>query len=521
MSTTPDALPRRAGPREWIALLVLMLPGFVVAMDLTVLHLAVPSLSADLDPSPVELLWIVDVYGFLLSGSLITMGTLGDRIGRRRLLLMGAAAFLLASVAAASATSAGMLIAARAVLGVAGATLAPSTLSLIRNLFPDERQRTTAIGYWVASFAGGAALGPLVGGLLLQNAGWGTVFLLPVPVMLLLLVAGPRLLPEFRDPHAGRLDLASALLSIAGVLSGVYGLKLVAQDGPNAIAALAIGAGLVLGAVFVRRQRRLAHPLIDLQLFRAPAFNATVVTLTLNSAVMFAASFFTAQYLQLVLGLSPAQAGLWTVPGVLAVLASSQLAPRLLRWATPTALMVAGSLVCAGGFAVLTQAPAAGLPVVVGGSVLIALGAGPIATLANAAIVDAAPPERAGAAAAISQSSVDLSGSLGMAVIGSVAVAVYRTAMAGVAPAGLSTDAVEAARGTLGGALAVSRDLPAGAGGVLLEAARGAFGDGYLAFAVISAALMLVAAGVLTAVGRGTARRAGIAPSAPHGAGAA
>lgn len=180
------------------------------------------------------------------------------------------------------------------------------------------------------------------------------------------------------------------------MLSGVYGLKLVAQDGPSAIAAVAIGAGLVLGVLFVRRQRQLAHPLIDLDLFRAPTFNATVVTLTLNSAVMFAASFFTAQYLQLVLGLSPAQAGLWTVPGVLAVLASSQLAPRLLRWGTPTALMVAGSLVCAVGFAVLTQAPAAGLPVVVGGSVLIALGVGPIATLANAAIVGAAHPNAPG-----------------------------------------------------------------------------------------------------------------------------
>jgi DHA2 family multidrug resistance protein-like MFS transporter len=377
MSTTYDTLVRRAGPREWTALLVLMLPGFVVAMDLTVLHLAVPSLSADLNPSPAELLWIVDIYGFLLSGSLITMGTLGDRIGRRRLLLVGAAAFTLASVVAATATSAGMLIATRAILGVAGATLAPSTLSLIRNLFLDQRQRTVAIGYWVASFAGGAALGPLVGGLLLQNAGWGTVFLLPVPVMLLLLLAGPRLLPEFHDPQAGRLDLASALLSIGAVLSGVYGLKLIAQDGPSAVAALGIGAGLMLGALFVRRQRQLAHPLIDLHLFRVPTFNATVVTLTLNAAVMFAASFFTAQYLQLVLGLSPAQAGLWTLPGVIAVLASSQLAPRLLRWGNPNALMVTGSLVCAVGFAVLTQVPAGGLPVVVGGSVLISLGAGP------------------------------------------------------------------------------------------------------------------------------------------------
>jgi DHA2 family multidrug resistance protein-like MFS transporter len=332
-----------------------MLPGFVVAMDLTVLHLAVPSLSADLDPSPAQLLWIVDVYGFLLSGALITMGTLGDRIGRRRLLLVGAAAFTLASVVAATATSAVTLIAARAILGVAGATLAPSTLSLIRNLFLDERQRTVAVGYWVASFAAGAALGPLVGGLLLEHAGWGAVFALPVPVMVVLLVAGPRLLPEFRDPGAGRLDLPSAALSVAAVLSGVYGLKLVAQDGPSVAAGMAILAGVLLGAVFVRRQRRLADPLIDLRLFRVPTFNATVVTLTVNAAVMFAASFFTAQYLQLVLGLPPARAGLLTVPAVVAVTVSSQLAPRLVRWASPNTLMVLGSLVCAAGFALLTQ----------------------------------------------------------------------------------------------------------------------------------------------------------------------
>jgi MFS transporter, DHA2 family, multidrug resistance protein len=507
MSATHDASPRRAGRREWIALLVLTLPGFVVAMDLTVLHLAVPSLTADLRPSPAQLLWIVDIYGFLLSGSLLTMGTLGDRIGRRRLLLIGAGAFALASVAAAAATSAVMLIAARAVLGVAGATLAPSTLSLIRNLFLEERQRTTAVGYWVASFAAGAAMGPLLGGLLLERADWSAVFLLPVPVMVLLLLAGPRLLPEFRDPGAGRLDLASAALSVAAVLSGVYGLKLIAQDGPSLVAALAVGAGLALGGWFVRRQRRLADPLVDLRLFRVPTFNATVVTLILNSAVMFAASFFSAQYLQLVLGLSPAQAGLWTLPGVVAVVLSSQLAPRLLRWGSPTALMAFGALVCAAGFVVLTQAPAGGLPVVVAGSVVAALGAGPIATLANAAIVGAAPPERAGAAAAISQSSVDLSGSLGMAVLGSVGVAVYRSAMVGVTPLGLPSDAVEAARSTLGGAVAVARDLPAGAGGVLVEAARGAFGDGYLAFAGIGAVLMLVAAAALAAVLRGTARR--------------
>src|SRR3989454_3188247 len=195
-------------------------------MDLTVVYLAVPTISADLKPSPSQLLWIVDIYGFLLSGSLVTMGNLGDRIGRRKILLIGASVFALASVFAAFSRSPEMLVAARGILGVAGATLAPSTLSLIRNMFLDEQQRTVAVGIWVGSFAAGSVLGPLLGGVILQYFWWGAVFLVPVPVMALLLLLGPRLLPEFRDPNAGRVDVASAALSIVAVLATIFGLKL-------------------------------------------------------------------------------------------------------------------------------------------------------------------------------------------------------------------------------------------------------------------------------------------------------
>jgi DHA2 family multidrug resistance protein-like MFS transporter len=208
-----------------------MLPCLLYAMDLTVLNLAVPHLSKDLRPSSTELLWIVDIYGFMAAGSLVTMGTIGDRIGRRRLLLIGAAAFGATSLLAAWSASAAMLIAARAVLGVAGATVAPSTLSLIRTMFPDERQRTVAISVWITSFSVGGAIGPLLGGVLLEWFWWGSVFLLAVPVMAVLLVLGPLLLPEFRDPQAGRLDLISAALSMAAVLAVIFGLKQLARDG--------------------------------------------------------------------------------------------------------------------------------------------------------------------------------------------------------------------------------------------------------------------------------------------------
>src|SRR5262245_38932454 len=219
----------RATRREWVGLAVLALPCLLYSMDLTVLNLAVPHLSADLEPSGAQLLWIVDIYGFLVAGSLMTMGTLGDRIGRRRLLLTGAAAFGAASVLAAFSFTAAMLIAARAILGVASATLAPSTLSLIRNMFLDPRERTVAMGVWIASFSAGGALGPLLGGFLLEHFWWGSVFLVNVPVMLLLLALGPWLLPEYRDPHPGRLDAFSAVLSLVAVLAVIYGIKRIAE----------------------------------------------------------------------------------------------------------------------------------------------------------------------------------------------------------------------------------------------------------------------------------------------------
>src|SRR5579859_7049693 len=258
----------KATLKEWLGLAVIALPCLLYSMDLTVLNLAVPRISTDLQPSSVQLLWIVDIYGFMLAGSLITMGTLGDRIGRRKLLLIGAAAFGAASVLTAFASSAAQLIAARGLLGVAAATLAPSTLSLIRNMFLDAKQRTTAIAIWIASFSAGAAIGPVVGGVLLAHFWWGSVFLIAVPVMALLLILGPILLPEFRNPDAGRLDVISAALSIVAVLAVIYGIKEMAQDGVSPEAVLLILAGSGVAWLFVRRQYALADPLIDLRLFR-------------------------------------------------------------------------------------------------------------------------------------------------------------------------------------------------------------------------------------------------------------
>src|SRR5215467_1342673 len=366
-STVITGTSLRAGRREWIGLAVLMLPTLLIVMDVTVLHLAVPHLTEQLKPTSSQLLWIVDIYGVMIAGSLITMGTLGDRIGRRKLLLIGATAFGFASVLAAFSTSAGMLIAARAVLGVAGATLMPSTMSLIRNMFKDANQRTTAIGIWVSGFSVGSAIGPLVGGFLLEHFWWGSVFLLGVPVMGVLLVAGPLLLPEYKDPNPGRFDLLSAGMSLAALLLAIYGLKQIAQNGVTALPILSIVAGLALGYVFVQRQRTLADPLIDLKLFRLPAFSASLATYTLGIFVSFGVFLFIAQYLQLVLGLSPLHAGLYSVPGALSFIVGSNLAPKLVRRVRPALVVAGGLAIAAFGMFLITQIGTNSLFLVVAG----------------------------------------------------------------------------------------------------------------------------------------------------------
>ncbi|HWM97984.1 MAG TPA: MFS transporter, partial [Streptosporangiaceae bacterium] len=398
---------RRAGRREWISLAVLTLPCLLYAMDLTVLNLAVPHLSQDLRPSSTELLWIVDIYGFVAAGSLITMGTLGDRIGRRRLLLIGAAAFGVISLLAAWSTSAAMLIAARALLGLAGATVAPSTLSLIRNIFGDPRQRTVAVSVWITSFSVGGAIGPLLGGVLLEWFWWGSVFLLAVPVMALLLVLGPLLLPEFRDPQAGRLDLVSAALSVAAVLAVIYGLKQLTRDGLGWLPASCIAAGLVAGVVFVRRQHRLADPLLDLRLFRSAAFTAALTTNLLSFFTGFGTLLFISQYLQLVLGLSPLAAGLWMLPSSAGSVLGSMLTPVLARRFRPAFVMAAGLGLAAVGLGLFTLLGPAGLALLVTGSVVFSLALAPVDTLATDLAVGAAPSERAGAASALTETAAE------------------------------------------------------------------------------------------------------------------
>ena len=495
-SLPASSAPQTATRREWIGLGVITLATLLYSMDLTVLHLAVPKLSADLQPSSAQLLWIIDIYGFFVAGTLVTMGTLGDRIGRRRLLLIGAATFGLTSILAAFSTSPEMLIVARALLGISGATLAPSTLSLIFHMFTEPRERTIAIGVWIGGFSAGSAVGPVLGGVLLQFFWWGSVFLLALPVMAALLLFGPRVLPEYRDPEAGRLDLISAAMSIAAMLAVIFGLKQIAQDGVGPIPLLAVLAGLAIGWVWVRRQRLLASPMIDVGLFRIRQFN---VALAVNFLAIFIAIgyfLYVAQYLQLVVGLSPFEAGLWSLPSALGFIVGSQVASRLVQRIRPAYLIGTGLAGAAIGLVILTQVGASNpnLYPLVAASVIISLGLSPVFGLTTEMIVGSAPPERAGAASGISETASELGGALGIAVLGSIGVAIYRGQLgSGQLPTGLPAPVADAARDTLGGAVRIASDLPSGVAAPLLEAARAAFVQGMHATSVIAA---VIAAGL-------------------------
>ncbi|MEV8443738.1 MFS transporter [Actinosynnema sp. NPDC051121] len=504
----------RAGRREWWGLAVLALPTLLLSLDMSVLHLAVPHLAADLRPSSTQLLWIIDVYGFMVAGFLVTMGTLGDRIGRRKLLMAGGAAFGVASVLAAFSTSPEVLIAARAVLGIAGATLMPSTLALISNMFQDPRQRGTAIAVWMSCFMGGMVVGPVVGGLLLEHFRWGSVFLMAVPVMVLLLVTAPKLLPEYRDTSAGRLDLASVALSLGAILPVVYALKETAKDGVTLTNVVVLAVGVAVGVAFVRRQRGLAEPMLDLRLFRVRTFSAAVSIMLIGALTMGGVFLLVSQYLQLVAGLSPVRAGLWLVPQAGAVVVGSLIAPRLARRFRPEFVLGFGMLVAAVGIVLFTQADGAGgVAFVVAGMSIASFGMGPQGVLCTEMVVSSVPPRKAGAASAMSETSAEFGIAMGIAVFGSVGTAVYRDRIA--VPAQVPADAAALATDSMAGALQAAAGLPGPLADGVLATARDAFASGLHTVAGIGAAGVVVFAVVGMIALRRTGPAAVAEPQAP------
>jgi DHA2 family multidrug resistance protein-like MFS transporter len=488
----------RAGRREWTALAVLCLPLLVASMDVSVLFFAVPFIARDLDPSATQMLWIFDIYGFVLAGLLLTMGSIGDRIGRRRLLLLGAATFSAASVVAAYSTSAAMLVGARALLGVGGATLMPSTQALIRNLFPDERDRGRAIAVWSAVMSSGVGLGPVLGGMLLENFWWGSVFLINVPVMATLLVVGPFLLPEFRATERRPFDLPSAVLSLAAVLPFIYAIKSTATDGWSALATALGVAGIVLGAVFDHRQRTIAHPMVDPALFRDRRVGGAVAVNVIGMFGVMGNAIVMTQYLQSVLGMSPLRSALWGLLPSVAVGGAAPLAASLSAKLGRARVMAGGFAVAATGFVVVATVDASSpLAVVLVGAGVVACGTVAVLTLVTDYVLGVAPPERAGAVSGLFETTSEFGGALGIAVLGSVLAAGYRTRIDALLPGGLSTAAHHTAHDSLAGAIVAATQAPAQGGGAILEAGRAAYLSGMRTTEVVAAATMLAMA-VLT-----------------------
>jgi DHA2 family multidrug resistance protein-like MFS transporter len=486
-------VPPRAGRREWIGLAVLALPTLLLSIDFFVLLLALPHLTADLGAGSIEQLWITDTYGFALAGFLVTMGTLGDRIGRRKLMLIGATAFAVASLIAAYSASPAMLIAARALLGLAGAAVMPATLALIRNMFRDPKQMAFAISVWMTCLLSGAAIGPMVGGVMLEYFWWGSVFLLGVPVMILLLALGPFFLPEYSNPDAGRLDLVSVALSVATLLPSIWGLKELAKNGWEAGPAVALAVGIIFGVLFVRRQRSHASPLLDLKLFRDKAFTAALVGMLLGVTLLGTVMMFITQYLQLVGGLSPLQTALWMLPAVAASITGVMLAPVLGRHIRPAYAIGGGLILSIAGLLVVSQVGASGtggIAAVIVGYCLNNLGAGPLVALGTGLIMGLAPPERAGSAAALSETSNEFGYALGIAVFGSIGAVVYSSQLGSTVTAELTPEAADASRDTLAGAIGAAQSLPVQAGNALVTAAREAFTSGLHVIAWISAFLL-------------------------------
>ncbi|NUP42630.1 MAG: MFS transporter [Streptomyces sp.] len=484
----------RAGRREWLSLIVLTLAVVLLAVDGTVLILAIPALTADLMPTSTQVLWTGDIYSFMLAGLLVTMGNLADRIGRKKLLMIGSVGFGLASVVAAFAPNAEMLILARALLGLFGATIMPSTLSILRNTFEDPKQRASAIAVWAAGATGGAAVGPLVGGALLANFWWGSVFLINVPVMLLVVVCGITLLQESKHPEGKKIDLVSAVLSVLAIVPIVYAIKRLAGDGFDLSVAVSAVIGLGAGALFVRRQRRLEHPLVDISLFRVPAFAGAVAAETIAVFAFIGLLFFFSQYLQLVRGLGPFQAGLVELPATIASMVVIAIAGTVLTRLGRGRAIAVSMVASAFGLALLAVAEAApGYWLLCIALSICGLGAGLSMTLSTDAVVGAVPKERAGAASSVSETAYELGVALGIAVLGSLQNVLYRARLD--LPAGLPEDV----RGPFHDSLATGAAIAEQAGGELaaiMEAARHAFIGSMQATSLIAAALLLVASGV-------------------------
>ncbi|WP_417234155.1 MFS transporter [Arthrobacter sp.] len=512
--TNQLAQPGRA--RRWAALAVLMFPVLLVAVDNTVLSFAVPALSTALAPTSTQLLWIIDVYPLVLAALLVPMGSLGDRIGRRRLLLIGGVGFAVVSAGAAFMPDPTLLIGARALMAVFGAMLMPATLSLIRNIFIDAGERRMAIAVWASAFSGGAALGPIVGGWLLEHFWWGSVFLLAVPMLLPLLLLGPFLIPESRDPAPGRMDPGSIVLAMGTLAPIVYGIKAATGHSPAWVAGAAIAVGVLCGLAFVRRQLRASAPMLDVRLFGNPVFSAALVVNLVSVFALMGFIYFLAQHLQLIAGLSPMEAGFFMVPGLVLTVVFGFVAVPLAQRIGASSVVMTGLSFSAGAYVLVVAFGRSGsLPALLAAFCVLGIGVGLAETISNDLALSAVPSHRAGSAAAISETAYEVGSVLGTAILGSILNAAYSSGI--VVPEQLDPTQAARARETLAGAMDTAGALPSSEHATaLLESAAHAFDSGVTITASIGAALML---GALLVVKKALGASPATGKTVRHGAG--
>lgn len=481
--------------RRWLALGVPSLGILLIGVDGTVLAVAIPFISKDLGATATQVLWIGDIFSFVLAGALVTMGSLGDRIGHRKLLLCGATAFGVISLVTAYAPTAGFLIGARALLGVAGATVAPSTLALIRGLFPQPRERGVAIGIWASVFSAGTALGPVIGGLLLEHFWWGSVFLVNIPTIVILVAAGVVLLPELRNPVPGPWDLPSVGLSLIGALGLVYALKEGVAKGLRADIAVAAAIGTAGLTLFARRQLKLPHPLIDIRLFCNRTFSGVITANLLSVLGLSGVTFFLSQFFQLVDGYRPLTAGLAELPAAVAAMVFGVLAGVAVRFWSRRAVLTTGlALIGAALASLMWISPSTTYPHLGVALFVVGMGLGMVYTVANDVILAVVPPERTGAAAGISETACELGMALGIAILGSIVACVYRDL---TIPAGVLDGAAAHAKDSLAAAHVAAEALPARPAHALLTAAQAAFTEGLAIAAGVGSALLLISAGAV------------------------
>lgn len=493
---------KKISARKWFSLVLLLLPTAIMTVDLGVLWMATPALTAQLQPTSAELLWINDMYGFAMAGLLVVMGVLGDKIGRRKVLMIGMVLFILSSVLAAFAQTAVMLIVARALLGITGAAILPSTLSLIRHLFDDEVQRTKAIAMWVTALSVGVALGPIVGGLMLQQYHWGSVFLLGIPIMLFSLIFTRTSLPEYKDPQAGKVDLVSASMLLAAMLSAVYTIKHLAEAGPDITTIITSIIALLVGTMFVRRQKRLKHPLLDLRLFKNHRFTTALVLLLLGLMALNGVEYLVPQFFQFFYRLTPLETSFLLLPGAAALVIGSQVTARVVTLYGSITTIIAGLLVALIGYGLLIAGSYSSDAIwITAGLAMVMFGIAPITVLGTAMAISQVAPEKAGAAAALGQTSYELGLAAGIALTGSLSVVVYRSYIDAHLTMPLPHEAAVAAKDTVGGALGMAQSLQGNVASEYVRVVTSAFGASFRV-AVIASIVVVVLLGILLFVRR-------------------